>query len=51
VPNPADGEQEGLRFNLFKAGPPQATVFDNKRIGLQTSIRRVSAVTAGTPGA
>lgn len=49
-PNPADGEQEGLRFSLLKAGPPRATVFENKRFGLQTSIRRVSAVTAGTPG-
>lgn len=50
VPNSVDGEQEGPRFSLLKAGPPRATVFDNKRIGLQTSIRRVSAVTAGTPG-
>ena len=50
VPSPDDGEQEGLRFTLFHAGSLQATVFDNKRIGLQTSIRRVSAVTAGTPG-
>jgi hypothetical protein len=24
VPNPADGEQEGLRFSLLKASPPQS---------------------------
>jgi hypothetical protein len=40
----------GTSVQPAQSRPAATTVFENKRIGLHTSIRRVSAVTAGTPG-